>query len=97
LKRASGSSRRAVNYRDWWRVFKRPCPRRLIDTAYRRNLKLRVAAARVLEARAQVGIAVGMLFPQTQAAFGSLTYNRISRHSTFSSSGSTLTTFAQDR
>ena len=33
---------------------------------------------RVLEARAQLGIAVGGLFPQTQQAFGSLQYNRTS-------------------
>ncbi len=86
-----------VNYRDWWRVFNDPVLDRLIDTAYRQNLSLRIAGARVMEARAQVGIAVGNLFPQTQAVFGSLTYNRISQHSTFSSFGSTLTTYAQDQ
>ncbi len=86
-----------ANYRDWWRVFNDPVLDRLIDTAYRQNLSLRIAAARVLEARARVGIAVGGLFPQTQQIFGSLTYNRVSQHSTFSSFGSSLTNYAQDQ
>ena len=68
----------SVNYRGWWRVFNDPVLDRLIDRAYRENLSLRIAGVRVLEARAQLGIAVGGLFPQTQQAFGSLQYNRTS-------------------
>jgi NodT family efflux transporter outer membrane factor (OMF) lipoprotein len=65
-------------YKDWWRVFNDPVLDQLIDRAYRENLSLRIAGVRVLEARAQLGIAVGGLFPQTQEAFGFLQYNRTS-------------------
>ena len=58
--------------RQWWRAFNDPALDRLIETAYRENLSLRIAGVRVLEARAQLGIAVGEWFPQTQQAFGSL-------------------------
>jgi NodT family efflux transporter outer membrane factor (OMF) lipoprotein len=47
----------------------------LIQTAYQQNLTLREAGARILEARAQLGIARGNLFPQEQFAFGD--YSRI--------------------
>ncbi|MFZ0927155.1 MAG: efflux transporter outer membrane subunit [Syntrophobacteraceae bacterium] len=59
-------------YRAWWQVFKDPILDRLIETAYRENLNLRVAGLRVLEARAQLGAAVGQLYPQTQQATGSV-------------------------
>jgi NodT family efflux transporter outer membrane factor (OMF) lipoprotein len=62
----------SAEHRQWWQVFADATLDRLIDTAYRENLSLRIAGVRVLEARAQLGIAVGELFPQTQQAFGSL-------------------------
>lgn len=58
----------------WWRTFNDPVLNTLVDCAYRQNLTLRVAGLRILEARAQRGIAVGNLFPQSQQAFGD--YNR---------------------
>lgn len=60
------------DYRTWWQVFKDPVLDRLIETAYRKNLDLRVAGLRVLEARAQLGAAIGQLYPQTQQATGSV-------------------------
>ena len=56
----------------WWRVFNDPRLDSLVGYAYRQNLSLRVAACRVLEARAQVAIDTGNLFPQTQTATGGL-------------------------
>jgi NodT family efflux transporter outer membrane factor (OMF) lipoprotein len=56
-----------------WQTFNDPMLDSLIWTAYRQNLSLRVASFRILEARAQRGIAVGELFPQSQQAFGSYT------------------------
>jgi len=67
-----------AEYRNWWRVFEDPVLDRLISRAYEENLSLKIAGVRVLEARAQLGIAAGGLFPQTQQAFGSLQYNRVS-------------------
>ena len=61
-----------AEYRNWWQAFKDPALNQLIDTAYRENLTLRIAGVRVLEARAQLGIVTGQLYPQTQQATGSL-------------------------
>jgi NodT family efflux transporter outer membrane factor (OMF) lipoprotein len=59
----------------WWSVFNDPILNRLIENAYQQNLTLREAGARILEARAQLGIAQGNLFPQEQYAFGE--YSRV--------------------
>ncbi|HYA41653.1 MAG TPA: efflux transporter outer membrane subunit [Syntrophobacteraceae bacterium] len=67
-----------ANYRAWWEAFNDAGLNTVIDRAYRENVSLRVAAVRVLEARAQLGIAVGNLYPQTQQLNGSYTYNRVS-------------------
>jgi NodT family efflux transporter outer membrane factor (OMF) lipoprotein len=67
-------------HRDWWKAFNDPALDRLIDTAYRENLNLRLAGVRVLEARAELGVAVGELFPQTQQAFGSVEKYHYSKH-----------------
>jgi len=86
-----------ADYRSWWKVFNDPVLDRLIDTAYRQNLPLRVAGIRVLEARAQLGIAVGSLYPQTQQGIGSLQYNRLSEHSTLAAFSSQLESYWQDQ
>jgi outer membrane protein TolC len=62
---------------EWWHVFNDPALNSLMETAYQQNLTLRVAGARILEARAQRGIAVGNLFPQVQQAFGEYTRNKV--------------------
>ncbi len=85
-----------VDYRAWWRVFHDPVLDRLIDTALRQNLSLRVAGVRVLQARAQLGIAVGQLYPQTQQAVGSLQYNRLSPYSIYALPTS-LSKYMQDQ
>ena len=50
----------------WWAVLNDPTLNGLIGSAYRQNLDLRAAGARITEARAQRAIAIGTLFPQTQ-------------------------------
>lgn len=50
----------------WWKVFGDPVLDCLVQTAYQQNLPLKEAGFRVLQARAQLGIAVGNFFPQTQ-------------------------------
>jgi NodT family efflux transporter outer membrane factor (OMF) lipoprotein len=54
----------------WWKVFNDPVLDALACAASRQNLSLRVAAFRVLEARYQLAIATGQLFPQTQQVVG---------------------------
>ena len=79
-----------AEYRNWWRVFDDPVLDQLISRAYQENLSLKIAGVRVLEARAQLGIAVGGLFPQIQQAFGSLQYNRVSERAPQSLLSNTL-------
>ena len=56
----------AADFREWWKVFNDPVLNNLIENAYQQNLDLQVAGLRILEARAQLGVAVGFQFPQTQ-------------------------------
>ena len=54
----------------WWTVFNDPVLNDLICDAYHQNLTLKEAGYRVLQARAQLGIAIGEIFPQAQAMNG---------------------------
>ncbi len=56
---------------DWWKVFNDPVLDSLIETAYSQNLPLQIAGLRIMEARAQLGIAVGNKYPQFQQLSGS--------------------------
>lgn len=60
----------ATDYSHWWAAFGDPVLDDLVHAAYEQNLPLKVAAMRVLEARAQRGVAAGGLFPQKQQAIG---------------------------
>jgi len=71
----------SAEFKEWWKVFNDPVLNDLINTAYQQNLDLQVAAVRILEARAQLGIAVGNQYPQTQTLGGSLTHNELSENS----------------
>ena len=64
----------------WWTVFDDATLNGLVETAYRQNLDLRTAATRVLTARAQRGIAVGNLFPQSQTALGTYVHGQVSQN-----------------
>ena len=64
-----------ADFARWWCVFNDPTLNRLVDCSLRQNLTLRQAAFRILEARAQLAIARGELFPQTQTADGG--YHRV--------------------
>jgi NodT family efflux transporter outer membrane factor (OMF) lipoprotein len=64
----------------WWRVFDDPVLDTLIETAYQQNLPLQIAGIRILEARAQLGIAIGGMFPQQQQGRGAYTRVNVSEH-----------------
>jgi multidrug efflux system outer membrane protein len=51
----------------WWEVFQDPVLQQLIRTAIEQNYDLRIAASRVLEAQAQVGITRANQFPTVSA------------------------------
>lgn len=57
-----------ADIREWWRVFDDPLLDRLIAEADAHNAGLRIAGLRVMEARAQLGIARSGRYPQLQQA-----------------------------
>ncbi|MCH6582762.1 MAG: efflux transporter outer membrane subunit [Proteobacteria bacterium] len=63
---------------DWWTVFNDPVLNSLVEMAYTQNLTLRIAGLRILEARANLGIAVGSKYPQVQQINGNATRVEIS-------------------
>jgi outer membrane protein TolC len=63
-----------VDLRFWWQLFDDPVLNQLIDTARRENIDLRIAGLRILESRAQLGIAGSSLYPQSQVGSGAVTY-----------------------
>ena len=81
-EQADGSvlSRKPATWVKWWEAFHDPVLTRLVEAAQRNNYDLKVAGLRVLEARAQLGIAVGTLYPQRQQAVGGATYDSASEN-----------------
>jgi NodT family efflux transporter outer membrane factor (OMF) lipoprotein len=65
---------------NWWKVFDDPILDDLIERAYHQNLSLQIVGIRILEARAQLGIAIGNLYPQTQNVGGALTVTGLSEN-----------------
>jgi NodT family efflux transporter outer membrane factor (OMF) lipoprotein len=57
----------------WWQTLGDPVLDELIDLAHQQNNSLRIAGLRVLESRAQLGIAMGNRYPQTQVMAGDAT------------------------
>ncbi|MCE5301916.1 MAG: efflux transporter outer membrane subunit [Planctomycetaceae bacterium] len=64
-----------VDLERWWTIFRDPTLDQLIASATRQNLTLREACYRVLQSRAELGIAQGNIFPQKQEMFGA--YRRV--------------------
>jgi NodT family efflux transporter outer membrane factor (OMF) lipoprotein len=58
---------------EWWGVFSDPVLNQLVGIAQQQNYTLELAGLRVLESRAQLGIASGLQYPQTQFATGGAT------------------------
>jgi NodT family efflux transporter outer membrane factor (OMF) lipoprotein len=76
--RDSGIKTEASDYRQWWTVFNDPVLANLAETAYRQNLPLQISGLRILQARAQLGVVVGNLYPQLQQGRGAAEYSSIS-------------------
>jgi NodT family efflux transporter outer membrane factor (OMF) lipoprotein len=69
-----------VDFSDWWTVFSDPVLNDLIQAAYQQNLPLQIAGLRIYEARAELGIAFGFQYPQTQQGLGSASINQLSKN-----------------
>lgn len=72
---------------EWWSVFNDPVLNDLIADAAKQNLGLQVAGLRILEARAQLGIATGNLYPQQQQLSAEAATLGASRHAANTSGG----------
>jgi len=72
---AQDSGLKATPYEliEWWEVFNDPVLNQLVDIAHQQNYSLELAGLKVLESRAQLGIAVGTQYPQQQLASGGVT------------------------
>ncbi len=64
---------------EWWKQLNDPALDGLITMARAQNLPIQATGARILEARAQLGISVGNLYPQTQQGVGGYTYTQTSK------------------
>ena len=71
-------SQRTAELSTWWKVFNDPVLDKLITEARSQNLSLQVAGTRILEARAQLGIATSTEYPQLQQVNGDLSQQQIS-------------------
>jgi NodT family efflux transporter outer membrane factor (OMF) lipoprotein len=72
-------SKKPEDLSKWWTVFNDPALNNLICCAYHQNLTLREAGLRILQARAQLAIAKGELFPQNQNMTGEYNRNTLSQ------------------
>jgi outer membrane protein, multidrug efflux system len=63
---------RSGQTQEWWRNFKDPVLEHLVAEAQRVNPNVRIAGMRIMEARAQLGIAGSALYPQVQQATGAV-------------------------
>ena len=69
-----------ADFGQWWTVFSDPVLNTLVETAYSQNLPLQIAGVRILESRAQLGIAFGFQYPQQQQANASGSVNQTSKN-----------------
>lgn len=88
---AGANTAATTTARNWWAIFNDPLLDRLMDEALANNLDLVVAAARVTEAQAQLGLAISDQLP-TAYASGSRERNRNSAASGRSAPGQPLET-----
>src|SRR5688572_7019627 len=63
---------RVGQLQEWWRTFNDPVLEALVAEAQRVNPNVRTAGLRIMEARAQLGIAGSALYPQVQQATSDL-------------------------
>jgi NodT family efflux transporter outer membrane factor (OMF) lipoprotein len=89
----SPDSKESLADKKWFELFQDPILNQLVRTALEKNFDIRIAAERVLEARAQYGVTRGNLFP-TVAASASYTGSRSSSIGSFPFPPGTPVSFA---
>ncbi|MBW2438241.1 MAG: efflux transporter outer membrane subunit [Deltaproteobacteria bacterium] len=79
--RDPGIKTEASDYKEWWSVFNDPVLNSLVEQAYQQNLPLQISGIRILQARAQLGVLIGNVYPQQQQGRGGAQYNHLSENS----------------
>jgi len=74
-------------HKQWWQSFDDPVLDQLIMQAFDQNLDLQIAGLRILEARAQLGISTGNLYPQQQSLGAQVAAVGVSEHSANTAGG----------
>ena len=82
-----------TDHASWWRAFNDPVLDKLVDEAYNQNLTLQIAGLRILEARAQLGLAVGSAWPQQQQVNLDISYNSPSDNTAGSAAATSTWTY----
>ena len=72
------ASDQCIEIGPWWHNYQDETLNALIDNALEQNFSLEAAAYKILAARANLGVAIGEYFPQTQQAEGSAFRTHIS-------------------
>ena len=70
----------SVDHSAWWKVFNDPVLDNLIEIASEQNLPLHIAGLRILQARANLGIAIGLQYPQSQLFNGGFSFMESSKN-----------------
>ena len=70
----------SVDHSAWWKVFNDPVLDNLIEIASEQNLPLHIAGLRILQARANLGIAIGLQYPQSQLLNGGFSFMESSKN-----------------
>jgi multidrug efflux system outer membrane protein len=73
-QQSSAPAEQSLADQKWWNVFQDPQLQELIRTALKQNYDLGIAATRILQARAQLGITRANQFPTVNAGAGALNY-----------------------
>jgi multidrug efflux system outer membrane protein len=60
----------SIGQEKWWTVFQDPALQKLLHAALVQNYDVRIAASRILQAQAQVGLSRSQQFPQVNASAG---------------------------
>ena len=85
---AGSSAQQAdLQLESWWEVFDDPILSGLIEVANRENPSIRIAGLRILESRAQLGIAKATRYPQARQATAAATYIDSREHGGSASGG----------
>ena len=75
-----GIKTESVDHSAWWKVFNDPVLDNLIEIASEQNLPLHIAGLRILQARASLGIAIGLQYPQSQLLNGGYSFTKASKN-----------------